>query len=85
MGDLGFLRSVSLSLPNHYLYGDTMWVGGEVVRKFSENAGDARYNAVEVKLSATNQLGQTLVEGTGVVYLPEKGFMVGLPVGNPWW
>ena len=62
-----------------------MWVGGEVVRKFSENVGDAQYNAVEVKLSAKNQLGQTLVEGTGVVYLPEKGFMGGLPVGNPWW
>ena len=85
MGDLGFLRSASLSLPNHFLYGDTMWVGGEVIRKYTEEVGDAKYNAVEVKLSAKNQLGQALVEGTGVVYLPEKGFMVGLPIGNPWW
>ena len=62
-----------------------MWVGGEVIRKYTEEVGDAKYNAVEVKLSAKNQLGQALVEGTGVVYLPEKGFIVGLPIGNPWW
>ena len=85
MGDLGFLRRVSLDLPNHYCYGDTMWVSGQVARKFEETVGNENYYAVELKLSGNNQLGQTLVDGTAVVYLPEKGFLVGLPVGNPWW
>lgn len=85
MGDLGFLRSMSLELPNHFLYEDTMWVSGEVVNKSQERVGTADYFAAEVKLSGHNQLGQTLVEGTAVIYLPEKGFLVGLPIGNPWW
>ena len=85
MGDLGFLRRMSLELPNHFLYEDTMWVSGEVVNKSQERVDAADYFAVEVKLSGHNQLGQTLVEGTAVIYLPEKGFLVGLPIGNPWW
>jgi len=85
MGDLGFLRKVSLDMPNHFCYGDTMWVSGEVVKKFQERVGDEDYRAVEIKLSGHNQLGQALVDGTAVVYLPEKGFLVGLPIGNPWW
>ena len=84
MGDLGFLRRMSLDLSNHFLYEDTMWLGGEVTRKFNEQVGDAEYSAVEVKLSGHNQVGQTLVDGTAVVYLPERGFLVGLPIGNPW-
>ena len=84
MGDLGFLRRMSLDLPNHYLYEDTMWLSGEVTSKFNEQVGDAEYSAVEVKLSGHNQVGQTLVDGTAVVYLPERGFLVGLPIGNPW-
>ena len=83
MGDLGFLRRLSLDLPNHFLYEDTMWLSGEVTKKFNEQVGDAEYSAVEVKLSGHNQLGQTLVDGTAVVYLPERGFLVGLPIGNP--
>ena len=85
MGDLGFLRRVSLDMPNHFCYGDTMWVSGEVVRKFQERVGNENYLAVEVKLSGHNQLGEALVDGTAVAYLPEKGFLVGLPIGNPWW
>ena len=83
MGDLGFLRRMSLDLPNHFLYEDTMWLSGEVTSKFNEQVGETEYSAVEVKLSGHNQLGQTLVDGTAVVYLPERGFLVGLPIGNP--
>ena len=54
-----------------------------MTKKFNEQVGDAEYSAVEVKLSGHNQLGQTLVDGTAVVYLPERGFLVGLPIGNP--
>lgn len=84
MGDLGFLRSLSLQLPNHFLYEDTMWIGGEVTGKSQVTVGAGEYNAVQLKISGHNQLGQTLVEGTAEVYLPEKGFLVGLPIGNPW-
>ena len=84
MGDLGFLRSMSLDLPNHFFYEDTLWLDGEVTKKFKENVGMEEYNAVEVKLSGRNQLGDTLVDGNAVVYLPERGFLVGLPIGNPW-
>lgn len=85
MGDQGFLRKLSLDMPNHFCYEDTMWLTGEVVKKYKEEVGTGEYNAVEVHLSGRNQLGQTLVDGTAVVYLPEKGFLVGLPVGDPWW
>ena len=84
MGDLGFLRSMSLDLPNHFFYEDTLWLDGQVTKKFKENVGTEEYNAVEVKLSGRNQLGDTLVDGSAVVYLPERGFLVGLPIGNPW-
>ena len=84
MGDLGFLRNLSVDLPNHFCYQDTMWLTGEVVNKYKETVGSEEYHAVEVKISGYNQLGQTLVDGTAVVYLPEKGFLVGLPVGDPW-
>ncbi len=85
MGDLGFLRKLSVDLPNHFCYQDAMWLTGVVVNKYKETVGTEEYHAVELQLSGSNQLGQTLVEGTAVVYLPEKGFLVGLPVGNPWW
>ena len=84
MGDLGFLRSMSLDLPNHFFYEDTLWLDGQVTRKFKENVGTEEYNAVEVKISGRNQLGDMLVDGSAVVYLPERGFLVGLPIGNPW-
>ena len=84
MGDLGFLRSMSLDLPNHFFYEDTLWLDGQVTKKFKENVGTEEYNAVEVKISGRNQLGDTLVDGNAVVYLPERGFLVGLPIGNPW-
>ena len=84
IGDLGFLRKLSVGLPNHFCYQDTMWLTGEVVNKYKETVGSEEYHAVEVKLSGHNQLGQILVEGTAAVYLPEKGFLVGLPVGDPW-
>ena len=84
MGDLGFLRGMSLDLPNHFFYEDTLWLDGQITKKFKENVGTEEYNAVEVKLSGRNQLGDALVHGNAVVYLPERGFLVGLPIGNPW-
>ena len=85
MGDLGFLRKLTVDLPNHFCYQDTMWLSGEVVKKYKETVGSEEYHALDIRVSGHNQLGETLVDGTAVVYLPEKGFLVGLPVGDPWW
>ncbi len=84
-GDLGFLRKLSLDLPGHFCYEDTLWLNAEVTNKRNEKVGSADYFAVDLKITGKNQLGETQVDGTAVVYLPEKGFLVGLPVGNPWW
>ena len=85
IGDLGFLRKLTVDLPNHFCYQDTMWLSGEVVKKYKETVGSEEYHALDIRVSGHNQLGETLVDGTAVVYLPEKGFLVGLPVGDPWW
>lgn len=84
MGDLGFLRRLSLDLPNHFLYQDTMSLSGEVTKHYKDKVGSEEYHAVDVKVFGKNQLGQTLVDGTATVYLPERGFLVGLPIGKPW-
>ena len=84
MGDLGFLRSLSITMPNHFCYQDTMRIRGEVVNKYIDKVGEEEYHALEIRLTGHNQLGESLIEGSAVVYLPERGFLVGLPVGNPW-
>jgi len=84
MGDLGFLRSLSINIPNHFCYQDTMRIRGEVVNKYIDKVGEEEYRALEIRLTGHNQLGESLIEGSAVVYLPERGFLVGLPVGNPW-
>ena len=80
MGDDGFLRSLNIELPNHFLYGDTMWLRGEVTDKYRERIGDVTYFAVEVRINGTNQIGETVAVGSAVVYLPSPGHSVALPI-----
>ncbi len=80
MGDDGFLRRLDVELPGHYLYGDAMWLKGEVGDKFKEQVGKERYHAVDVRLTGTNQLGETVLRGNAIVYLPNPGHPVALPV-----
>ena len=80
MGDDGFLRAFDVDLPNHFLYGDTMWLSGEVTDKYKEKVGNEVYYAVAARLNGTNQLGETVAVGSAVVYLPSPGHPVALPI-----
>ena len=83
MGDDAFLRSLDVELPNHFLYGDTMWLRGRVSDKYKERVGGKTYFAVEVRISGVNQLGETVATGSAVAYLPSPGHTVTLPI--PHW
>ena len=80
MGDDAFLRSLDIELPNHFLYGDTMWLRGTVSDKYKERIGKETYFAVEVRISGVNQLGETVAVGKAVAYLPSPGHTVSLPI-----
>ncbi len=82
IGDDGFLRRLrmDLSVPNAFLYGDTMWIRGKVADKYREKVGEETYRAVDIDIEETNQLGETLGRGSATVYLPERGYEVNLPV-----
>jgi hypothetical protein len=80
MSDAGFLRNLSVTLPAPWVYGDTMWLTGFVTRKYREAIGNELYHAVEVDITGTNQLQETVLTGTATVFLPEPGRSVTLPV-----
>ena len=80
MGDDAFLRSLDIDLPNHFLYGDTMWLRGAVSDKYKERIGSETYFAVEVRINGVNQLGDTVAVGKAVAYLPSPGHPVSLPI-----
>ena len=82
MGDDGFLRSLDVDLPNHFLYGDTMWLKGEVADTYEEEVGDEVYFAVRTRIQGTNQLGETVLQGSATAYLPEPGHPVKLPISH---
>lgn len=80
MSDDGFLRSLDVELPSYFIYGDTLWLTGEVTDKYKERIGAATYYAVDVRLRGVNQLGETIVRGTAAVYLPNPGSPVEIPI-----
>ena len=80
MGDDAFLRSLDIELPNHFLYGDTMWLGGKVSDKYKERIGSESYFAVEVRINGVNQLGESVAVGRAVAYLQSPGHPVSLPI-----
>jgi acyl dehydratase len=80
MSDAGFLRSLSVTLPAPWVYGDTMWLTGFVTKTYRKAIGNELYHAVEVDITGTNQLQETVLTGTAIVFLPEPGRSVILPV-----
>ncbi len=82
MGDDGFLRSLKMefSVPNTLLYGDTMWIRGKVADKYKEKVGGEEYRAVDVSVEEINQLGETIGKGSAIIYLPDRGYQVKLPI-----
>ena len=68
MGDGGFLRRLEVKIRRHNPVGDTLYIKGEVTRKFEE--GGAYF--AEIAQNATNQDGELSVLATGVVRLPSR-------------
>ena len=80
MGDDGFIRSLNVDVSEPYIYGDSLWVRGEVVEKYKEKLGGKLYGAVDVKIETVNQMGQNVAPGTATVYLPSINRVVELPI-----
>jgi acyl dehydratase len=68
MGDAGFLRRASCKIRRHNPEGDTVFIEGEVVRKYQKNG----QHLVEIKQEARNQTGEQSAVGSGVVQLPAR-------------
>lgn len=69
MGDSGFLRHLKVKIRRHNPVGDTLYLNGEVTRRFEDDG--AHY--VEVTQKAHNQDGELSVLATGIVRLPSRG------------
>lgn len=80
MGDDGFLRYLSIDILGHYIYGDTMWLFGEVLDTYKKDINGQSYGAVDVGVKGVNQLGEDILSGKAVVYLPSPGHPVSLPI-----
>jgi acyl dehydratase len=63
MGDDGFLAELTVTLRRPAIFGDTVWCGGRVTGK--PDAG-----LVAIELSARNQIGDDIADGSAVVRLP---------------
>ena len=80
MGDDGFIRRVDVQFRKPNFWGDTQWFNGEVVNKYKDKVGDVEYGAVDIRIVATNQIGEVTTPGMATIYLPSKGAPVKLPI-----
>lgn len=80
MGDEGFIRKLNVDVLEPYIYGDALWVKGQVVDKYKEKLRGVVYCTVDVKIDVVNQLGQNVGPGTATVYLPSINRAVSLPI-----
>jgi len=68
MGDTGFLKHIAVEIRRHNPVGDTIYITGEVTRRYSE--GGTHY--AEITQTATQQDGELSVRAKGIVRLPSK-------------
>ena len=68
MGDDGFLKSSTSRIRRHNPVGDTLYIDGQVTRRFVE-AGE---HCVEISQEARNQDGELSVQGSATVRLPSR-------------
>ena len=68
MGDDGFLGNSYVEIRRHNPVGDTLYIDGEVTRKFE---AEGRF-CVEITQSAVQQDGELSARGHGVVALPRR-------------
>jgi acyl dehydratase len=81
MGDDAFLRQLSVRIVRPFRYGDALRLTGTVIDRYTvtDEAG-TRYHAVAPRVVGRNQLGEPVVEADAVVFLPDRGKPVRLPV-----
>lgn len=68
MGDEGTLHRSTSEIRRHNPEGDTLFINGEVTRKFEQDG----QHCVEIAQRAENQDGELSIHGTGVVRLPSR-------------
>jgi len=69
MGDDGFLQQHRCEIRRHNPEGDTLFIEGEVARKFEREG----LSCVEIAQRARNQQGELSAVGTGILHLPTRG------------
>jgi acyl dehydratase len=81
MGDDAFLRQLSVRILQPFGYGDALRLSGTVIDRYLQtDEAKARYHAITLRAIGTNQVGEPVVEAHAVVFLPEHGKPVRLPV-----
>ncbi|XVQ83651.1 FAS1-like dehydratase domain-containing protein [Microbispora siamensis] len=81
MGDDAFLRQLSVRIIQPFRYGDALRLTGTVVDRYTAtDEARTRYHAITLRVAGRNQLGESVVEAHAVVFLPDCGKPVRLPV-----
>jgi acyl dehydratase len=81
MGDDAFLRQLSVRIMQPFRYGDALRLTGTVIDRYTAtDEARTRYNAITLRVAGRNQLGEPVVEAHAVVFLPDRGKPVRLPV-----
>lgn len=81
MGDDAFLRQLGVRVMRPFRYGDALRLTGTVIDRYTvTDEAMTRYHAVTLQVVGRNQLGEPVVEAHAVVFLPDRGKPVRLPV-----
>jgi acyl dehydratase len=81
MGDDAFLRQLDVRIRSAYRYGDILRLTGTVSdRDIRSDEAGHRYHTVTLGVAGVNQLGEPVIEADAVVFLPDRGKPVQLPV-----
>jgi acyl dehydratase len=70
MGDTGFLKALTSQYRAHVYLSDVVRLGGRVVDKAVDGDGDS---IVRLETWASNQRGDSVMPGTAVIALPQRG------------
>jgi acyl dehydratase len=82
MGDDGFLRHLAASLEAPVLYGDVLSFAGRVTDKLTQKSEGKVYSGVWLEVQAHNQLGEHVITARALVFLPQPGQPVEVPVSG---
>lgn len=81
MGDDAFLRQLSVRIRQPFRYGDALRLTGTVIDRYTvTDEARTRHHAITLRVMGRNQLGEPVVEAHAVVFLPDRGKPVRLPV-----